>query len=91
MDDQCDQGNDSGEHRVPVEDTVVHSHAKVSPQRLEEIAVCVERNPTHHVAERSTKEDRQQNAGNRKDEVKGGSPNAVSKMATEFDSNSTEH
>src|SRR6516162_9131297 len=46
---------------------------------------------SNDVTERGTEENRQQNTCDRKDEVKGVSPNAIAKMAPKFDSDTAEH
>ncbi len=63
MNHQRDQRDDSHNYRVPVEDPVIGSNQEVRPQRLKEVAIGVEGNAPHYVAQGRAEKDSKQDAG----------------------------
>src|SRR5437899_12312533 len=64
---------------------------EIGPQRLEEVAILIERNAADHIAQRGSEEDGQQSAGNRKDDIKEALPHGIFHVGTKLDSDGTQH
>src|SRR5579872_3431967 len=88
---QRHQRDHAGEHRIPVEDAVVASHAKIRPERLEEILVGAQRHAAHNVAQRRPKEDAEQRARSAKNQVKKSPPHGIIDVRGQFDADAAQH
>src|ERR1035438_9077894 len=89
--DQCHQRNQAADDGVPVKDAVLRTHAPVRPQRLKEIAVGLQRNAAHHVAQSGAEEDSQQDARNSKDDIEEALPHRVLNMGAELNADAAQH
>ena len=65
---QRHQRHHPNQNRVPVQNSGLRADG-VGPERLEEVAVAVQRHAAHDVAERRAEEDRQQHAGEEEDHI----------------------
>src|ERR1039458_7731521 len=88
---QGHQRHPANEHRVPIEDARVRAEFEVGPERLKEIAGCIQRNSAHYVAERRPKKHRQKNAGDAEGRVKEVLPHRVFDVSAEFDANAAQN
>src|SRR5258706_2239597 len=64
---------------------------EVGPERLKEIAACIERNTAHHIAECSSEKHTQQNAGNTEHDVEESLPNPVLDVSAEFNADAAQN
>src|SRR5258708_428599 len=64
---------------------------EVAPERLKEIAACIERNTAHHIAECCSEKYTQQNAGNTEYDVEEVVPDPVLDVSAEFDADAAQN
>src|SRR5580704_3546084 len=85
------QRNHPAHHGVPIEDAVLCPDSAVRPERLEEVAVGIERHPAYDVAQRCAEEDCQQNARYSEDGVEEALPDTFLNVRSELDADGAQH
>src|SRR5713226_6784128 len=77
--------------RIPVQNTRLFSQLKISPQWLEEIPGPIQRNATHHIAERGAEKYAKQEAGSAKKKIPKWIPDYAVNVVAEFDGRATQN
>src|SRR5208283_4319173 len=91
MSDQRHQCDNAADHGVPVEDAVLFAHAPVGPQRLEKVAISVERDAAYDITQRRSKKDGQQDARQSEDGVEEALPQVVVDVCAELNADAAQH
>jgi hypothetical protein len=82
---ECEISGHADQNRVPIENAGIGAEAEIGPQRLEEIALRVQRNAADDVAERGAKKDGQQRAREAEGQIPERRPNRSGNEAAKFD------
>ena len=74
---QGEEGEEAHQDGVPVENASTAAGLEIGPQGQEELVVGIQRDAADDVAESGAKEDGEQGAGQREDDIPEGDPDAV--------------
>src|SRR5882757_9144534 len=85
MNGQCEQGDNSTNHGVPVQNAWLFVYPPVGPERQKEIAIFGQRDTADHIGEGRSKEDRQQRTGEKKQAIKKGPPDSAVDLHAQLD------
>ena len=83
--DKSEQGKNTNQNRVPIEDAGFLTDGEVGPERLEEIAGGVERDAADHVGERGAEKHGEQQAGSAEKKIPDRLPHGAVKVIAKFD------
>ena len=91
MRSKSDQSHHADEHRVPVENSRLCAELKTCPQWFKKVTGLIEWNTSNHVAKRSAKKNRQQDARTAEQDIKKALPDRILDVTAHLNSDPAQH